>query len=183
VPSPAAEPEPEEEEIIDDEPAGEDEESADEAVIEEEPAEEDPVAEDEPEEPEAEEEEYTTITQDDYFEEEVAAASSIALPYELNFDWNRDDGKERYKPDLDEISRTSLVAQASVIIQGHTDTTGTPEYNNDLSRRRANNVAQVVEASGISREKIIIQAMGETDLKVQTADNVDNEANRRVVVK
>jgi outer membrane protein OmpA-like peptidoglycan-associated protein len=161
------------------------EDDAVEEAAEDEEAPDDELAEGEAEEEEIEEdeEEYTTITQDDYFEEEVAAASSISLPYELNFDWNKDDVKERYIPDLEEISTTSLVAQASVIIQGHTDTTGTPEYNRKLSRRRANNVAQVVESSGISRDKIIIQAMGESELKVQTADNVENESNRRVVVK
>ncbi|MDR3126712.1 MAG: OmpA family protein [Rickettsiales bacterium] len=163
-----------------DEPEAEEDASEEEDATAEEETEDTDTAEEEPEEGD---DEYTTITQEDYFEEEVAAASSLSLPYELNFEWNKDNVQDKYVPDLEEISKTSLVAQASVIIQGHTDTTGTQEYNSKLSRRRANNVAQIVEASGISHDKIIIQAMGETDLKVQTADNVMNEANRRVVVK
>jgi outer membrane protein OmpA-like peptidoglycan-associated protein len=69
-----------------------------------------------------------------------------------------------------------------VVVQGHTDTAGPPEYNMELSQRRANTVAADLTKSGIPSEVIITEAFGETDLAVPTPDNTPNAENRRVVV-
>ena len=69
-----------------------------------------------------------------------------------------------------------------IIAGGHTDTAGPPDYNMDLSQRRAETVATELVRAGIPADIIVTEAFGETDLAVPTPDNTPEQANRRVVV-
>jgi outer membrane protein OmpA-like peptidoglycan-associated protein len=69
-----------------------------------------------------------------------------------------------------------------IISNGHTDTAGPPEYNMELSQRRADTVAEALIKAGIPAQIITTEAFGETDLAVETPPNTPLQANRRVVV-
>lgn len=127
--------------------------------------------------------EYNTMDEDDYMEEEIFDAPSDLLPFEIFFDWNKSDVDYKFLPQLKDISDKALSSKETIIIQGHTDTSGNSEYNKKLSDRRAKSVAKIVESYGIPAEKITLQAMGATDLKVPTANGVKKPENRRVVIK
>lgn len=126
---------------------------------------------------------YDVINEDDYIEEEIFDEPSNYLPFEIFFDWNKDNVDYKFLPQLKDISEKALSSKETIIIQGHTDTSGTPEYNQKLSNRRAKAVGKILESHGIPTEKITIQAMGSTELKVPTANGVKKAENRRVVIK
>ncbi|MGN0929978.1 MAG: OmpA family protein [Alphaproteobacteria bacterium] len=130
-----------------------------------------------------EENEYNVIDEDDYIEEEIFDAPSELLPFEIFFDWNKSDVDYKFLPQLKDISDKALSSKETIIIQGHTDTSGNSEYNQKLSDKRAKAVAKIIESYGIPSEKITLQAMGSTDLKVPTANGVKKAENRRVVIK
>lgn len=67
-------------------------------------------------------------------------------------------------------------------VTGHTDTSGTAKYNDDLSLRRANNVAAILQSLGLAAGEMAISGTGEAGLKVETADGVREPANRRVEI-
>lgn len=67
----------------------------------------------------------------------------------------------------------------TLFIAGHTDTRGGGAYNLDLSRRRARAIASWFHAHG-SKLAIAYEGFGESSLKVPTADEVDEQKNRRV---
>lgn len=70
-----------------------------------------------------------------------------------------------------------------VLIEGHTCNIGTPEYNKDLSLRRANAVATMLASKGISHERITFTGYGETR-PVASNDTYEGRVqNRRVEVK
>jgi outer membrane protein OmpA-like peptidoglycan-associated protein len=69
-----------------------------------------------------------------------------------------------------------------IVAAGHADTAGPPDYNMDLSEKRANTVATELVQAGIPAQIITTEAFGETDLAVPTPDNTPEQANRRVVV-
>jgi outer membrane protein OmpA-like peptidoglycan-associated protein len=69
-----------------------------------------------------------------------------------------------------------------VTIVGHSDTTGSPKLNLDLSGRRAQNVADELVGRGVPRAVIDVRAAGEGRLAVDTRDNVAEAQNRRVSV-
>jgi hypothetical protein len=70
----------------------------------------------------------------------------------------------------------------SVSIVGHTDTTGSPSYNQRLSQRRAEAVAGALSTRGVPRSAMTLAWRGETELAVQTGDNVAERRNRRAEV-
>ncbi len=65
---------------------------------------------------------------------------------------------------------------------GYTDTSGTPDYNQGLSERRAKAVAAQLETDGVPASEIEIHAYGETHLLVATGPGVREPQNRRVEI-
>ena len=69
-----------------------------------------------------------------------------------------------------------------IAVTGHTDTSGAPAYNMALSLRRANAVKDALVREGIPASVIAVTGRGETQLLVQTGDNVKEPQNRRVEI-
>ena len=69
-----------------------------------------------------------------------------------------------------------------IVVNGHTDTAGPPEYNMTLSQERANTVAKDLIDEGIPAQIVVTKAWGETDLAVQTPPDTPLQANRHVVM-
>lgn len=65
---------------------------------------------------------------------------------------------------------------------GYTDTAGPAEFNEQLSQRRAEAVADEFTAQGLRRESIILKWHGEDQLPVPTEDDVHEPENRRVSI-
>jgi outer membrane protein OmpA-like peptidoglycan-associated protein len=71
---------------------------------------------------------------------------------------------------------------ASILVTGHTDTVGSNRYNDRLSMRRANAVKDELVRQGIGAGQISAVGKGETELLVQTGDNVKEPQNRRATI-
>jgi len=74
--------------------------------------------------------------------------------------------------------------KASFRIEGHTDATGTPEYNLELSKRRAEAVkAWLVQALHIDASRIETVGFGSSKLIVPADRSIDEQQpNRRVEI-
>ncbi|MEJ0026387.1 MAG: OmpA family protein [Rhizomicrobium sp.] len=72
---------------------------------------------------------------------------------------------------------------ATIVVDGYTDTTGSPEHNLDLSHARAGTVADALMEQGVNGRRIETHGYGETHLAVPTADEVSEPRNRRVVIR
>lgn len=70
----------------------------------------------------------------------------------------------------------------SVLVSGHTDTSGSEEYNETLSLKRASAVRDVLAKHGIDKDRIRILGKGESDLYRATSDGVKEARNRRVAI-
>jgi outer membrane protein OmpA-like peptidoglycan-associated protein len=99
------------------------------------------------------------------------------------FDWDRDtitrEGMEIIRQAAD-----AWRAGGSVQIQvtGYTDASGSVGYNQRLSERRANNVANAMMRFGVPREQMLVSGRGKNDQRVPTADGVREPQNRRVEI-
>ncbi len=69
-----------------------------------------------------------------------------------------------------------------VKIDAYTDTTGDASFNEELSKRRAVNVANKLIAKGVSKKKIEKHAHGENNLIFPTKDNTSQKLNRKVTI-
>jgi outer membrane protein OmpA-like peptidoglycan-associated protein len=67
-------------------------------------------------------------------------------------------------------------------VTGYTDRSGSPSYNQRLSERRANAVANALSQQGVPRNQMAVSGHGENDNRVPTADGVREPQNRRVEI-
>ena len=70
----------------------------------------------------------------------------------------------------------------TIVVNGHTDTSGADRYNLLLSNRRADTVKRMLVSLGMDPEQIEIFGFGETDLAVPTGNEVVERKNRRVEI-
>lgn len=73
-------------------------------------------------------------------------------------------------------------ADTRVRIEGHTDSVGTEAYNEELSRQRAQAVADALTDRGIAADRIEIVARGEGFPVVSNGTSAGRQQNRRVEV-
>jgi len=68
----------------------------------------------------------------------------------------------------------------AVAVAGHTDTTGAPQFNLQLSQQRAAAVQAELQRDGVPGPAIAALGYGEQDLPVKTAQDVPEQRNRSV---
>lgn len=100
----------------------------------------------------------------------------------VHFDFDRDEIRPDAEPILDEAVRiiSEQEGEFVVVLEGHTDSIGSSEYNQDLSERRAESVRRYLVDHGVASERIRSVGYGETR---PIADNRTPEGraiNRRV---
>jgi outer membrane protein OmpA-like peptidoglycan-associated protein len=69
-----------------------------------------------------------------------------------------------------------------VNIIGHTDSTGTKQYNIDLSLQRAQSIKGWILSQNLDIKNIYVESYGEEDPLIPTADGVPEPRNRRVEI-
>ena len=89
---------------------------------------------------------------------------------------------EQLKVLSDVIAAARNGGQTNITIVGHTDTSGSADYNQRLSVRRANVVVEALVDMGARKAALHASGVGETDLAVQTGDGVKEAKNRRTVI-
>lgn len=113
----------------------------------------------------------------------VAAAPAPARTFLVFFDWDRADLTDRARQIIGEAAQSAQgTGTTRIEVSGHADRSGTPQYNQRLSERRANAVAAELERRGVPRSAMVIQAFGESRPLVPTADGVREPQNRRVEI-
>jgi outer membrane protein OmpA-like peptidoglycan-associated protein len=111
------------------------------------------------------------------------APSPISRSYLVFFDWDKADLTDRARQIVSEAAANSTKVQYTQLeVNGYTDTSGTPRYNQGLSIRRAQAVAAELVKDGVPKNAIAIQGFGETHLLVPTGPGVREPQNRRVEI-
>jgi len=112
-----------------------------------------------------------------------AAAVAPARSYLVFFDWDKATLTDRARQIIHEAADNSTRVQYTRIeVNGYTDTSGTPQYNQGLSIRRAQSVQGELVRDGVPQNAINIQGFGETHLLVPTGAGVREPQNRRVEI-
>lgn len=99
------------------------------------------------------------------------------------FEWDRSALNQAALETIDAaVARARQCNVGGIVVVGHTDTSGSPTYNQGLSERRAGVVRDALVARGIGAGAIQTQARGETELAQATRDGVREPLNRRTAV-
>lgn len=69
-----------------------------------------------------------------------------------------------------------------ILVEGHTDNTGTVQYNIDLSNLRATTVADYLISKGVAKDRFDIKWYGQDQPKYPNDTDANRKLNRRVEV-
>ena len=99
------------------------------------------------------------------------------------FDFNRDSVNSDDRAAIDKHAKYLLAhPKATILVEGHTDSRGSREYNIGLGERRAETVARVLEADGVPKKQIRIISYGEEKPAVLGQNEQSYGKNRRVFI-
>jgi len=101
----------------------------------------------------------------------------IIIPDHILFDFDSSVVKPMFSIVLEEIAK--ILQQKSnkgLVIEGHTDSIGTAEYNQLLSERRANTIKEFLVSKGLSASSLTAKGVGE---QKPIADNTTREGRKR----
>ena len=108
---------------------------------------------------------------------------SLALPEKLLFDFDSTEIQEAHKASLNRLSSQLQKYDLDKLkIIGHTDDIGNESYNQTLSEKRAQNVANVFIQAGYKQQNIQTFGRGPSHPLVQNNSNENRAINRRVNV-
>ncbi|MAE51527.1 MAG: cell envelope biogenesis protein OmpA [Micavibrio sp.] len=101
--------------------------------------------------------------------------------YLVFFNWDSQDLGSGALNVLDAVATEVAKNPPSQInIVGHADTSGPRDYNQKLASKRANAVRDALIQRGVDANILMVDSRGESELLVETPDNVREPANRRV---
>lgn len=114
-------------------------------------------------------------------EQAIDSAGKVDL-YGIQFDFDKDVLRPESKPTLDEIAKLMATnPQLNLQVVGHTDNQGSSDYNMDLSRRRAANVAAaLINDYGVGSGRLSWEGAGFSKPIASNDDEAGRAKNRRV---
>ena len=118
-------------------------------------------------------------------QQEMAQQEMEALKNEqtVYFDFDRANIKPEFQTLLDKHAEYLIKnSDQSIVIEGHTDSRGTPEYNIALGERRAQSVQTYLQNAGVSSSQISVVSYGEEKPAVMGSTEYAMAQNRRGVV-
>lgn len=105
----------------------------------------------------------------------------LTLSSEASFDVDSSAIKPAFQPALDRVgSVMSRYDKTIVHIIGHTDSTGSEQYNQQLSERRAYSVADYLAVRGVDSGRLYASGRGELEPRATNGTAEGRRLNRRV---
>ena len=99
------------------------------------------------------------------------------------FDTDRSDLKPAAQSNLQNLAASlQKNPETDILIIGHTDNTGSPQHNMDLSVRRASSVKSYITANNVDPSRLTIKGMGETEPIADNSTVEGRAQNRRVEI-
>lgn len=104
----------------------------------------------------------------------------VALPSGILFDTGRDALKQAARESLSKAAATLKASETNIIVQGHTDSTGSAAVNQPLSERRAGHVRDFLASSGVPASRLSAIGYGSSNPAVSNDSDANRALNRRV---
>src|SRR3954463_11964722 len=99
------------------------------------------------------------------------------------FDFNSDALKPAARTNLDNLAANlASFGDAKLMLIGHTDSVGTAQYNQTLSEKRAQSVANYLVLKGVPSVRVVSAGRGESEPVQPNDTEAGRSANRRVEV-
>lgn len=108
----------------------------------------------------------------------------LRMPSGITFAYDSAEVQPQFQGTLDEVASTLVQFPKTYIdIYGHTDSDGSEAYNQTLSERRAQSVANYLAAHGVQTARMATKGFGEMQPIASNETPEGKAANRRVEIK
>lgn len=108
----------------------------------------------------------------------------LVMPGNITFATDSTRIDSGFYPVLDSVAKVLMkFDQTQVDVEGYTDSTGSAEYNQELSERRAQSVAQHLMSVGVDRLRLNARGYGERNPIADNGSASGRAINRRVEVR
>ncbi len=101
----------------------------------------------------------------------------------IRFDSESDEIDPRSAPLLDAVADAARTCPGTLRIEGHSDDTGDPAFNDALSRRRAASVRRALVARGIAPSRLEAQGYGARAPVAENRTPAGRSRNRRIEIR
>lgn len=106
---------------------------------------------------------------------------TLNMPSSITFALNSSDLNSQFYSALDGVSMVLKEYDKTVVeVAGHTDSSGSDQYNQSLSERRAQAVAGYLASHGVKQQRLITVGAGEAHPIASNDSDSGRAANRRV---
>ncbi|WP_159023243.1 OmpA family protein [Formosa sp. L2A11] len=101
----------------------------------------------------------------------------------VTFATNKAELTTKAKENLDAIADVFLeFPDTNLLVEGHTDSTGSEDYNMTLSEKRAQSVVSYLQNKGVTSNRFEVTAYGETRPRFDNTTEEGRSKNRRVEI-
>jgi outer membrane protein OmpA-like peptidoglycan-associated protein len=124
-----------------------------------------------------------TVLQQEGFSPVADSSWQLGLSDKILFSSDSDQLQRETATRIEGIGRTLIAVEITKLhIEGHTDDYGTDDYNNQLSHRRAQVVADELEGVGFVPSDIVVRGLGKQDPVADDSTAQGQAQNRRVSI-
>ena len=107
----------------------------------------------------------------------------LNMPSSITFDSDKTQLRPQFYTTLNSVAVVFKEYKQTLIdVVGHSDSSGNPEYNYDLSRRRAASVAQYLASQQLDPNRFSVEGYGDKDPVASNATKSGKAQNRRVEI-
>ncbi len=115
--------------------------------------------------------------------ERVGEGIKLTFNSQLLFDFGKTDLKESNRADLQKFAGTlKQYPETDLLIVGHTDNVGSESFNQNLSEKRADAVADQLMVAGVSSKRLKTRGWGESQPTASNDTEASRSQNRRVEI-
>lgn len=108
----------------------------------------------------------------------------LVMPGNITFKTDSSDINSSFYPVLNSVAKVlNKYDNSTVLVSGHTDNTGSSEYNLNLSRERAGSVASYLQGQGVKASRFEVMGLGYSNPIASNATASGRAQNRRVEIK
>jgi len=115
--------------------------------------------------------------------ERIGEGIKITFDSGILYDVNKATLRPEAKANLDKLAVIlNKYADTNILIEGHTDATGTDEYNLELSRNRASSVSNYLAGLAVDSKRFTTMGYGESQPIATNDTDEGRQQNRRVEI-
>ncbi len=108
----------------------------------------------------------------------------LIMPGNITFKTDSADINASFYSVLNSVAKVlNKYSNSTVLVSGHTDSTGSADYNLDLSKSRAQSVAAYLQGQGVKSSRFEVMGMGSSNPIASNSTAEGRAQNRRVEIK